>query len=236
MKFNLRDKAGKFKAMKINLLDGQRRGEIVFRRVFLLVTLYVIVALVLKLVTVKPEERIEVEEVEAIERIVWEGDQKVEYTKDGKKRYIYNDWDNYVPERKEKKEKVEEVVEVPGKGIVDDSVRQYIKSYGGKIDDGYLSLLREYCSEEALKVVVAISVAETSMGKNTTKQSNYFGWYPRGDVNYDPGVPEMAREICEGVQRSYMSIGENRGVTEAYTGRDRVDTWISNYLSARASM
>ena len=232
MKFNLRDKAGKFKAMRINVLDGQRRGEIVFRRVFLLVVLYVIVMLILKLVTVKPEERVEIEEVEAVERIVWEGDQKVRYTKDGEKRYIYNDWDNYVPE----KEEVEEVVEVPGKGIIDDSVRQYIKSYGGKIDDGYLSLLREECSEEALKVVVAISVAETSMGKNTDKQSNYFGWHKGGDVNYDPGVSEMAREICRGVQKSYMAIGKNRSVTEAYTGGDRVDTWTSNYLSALESM
>lgn len=229
MKNIFRDKLGKFKSLKINLLDGQRRGEVVFRRVFLLIVLYIIVMLVLKLVTTKPEEQMEIEEVEAGERIVWEGDQKIRYTEDGEKRYIYQD---YVP----KPEEVEEVVEVPGKGIVDDSVRQYIKSYGGKIDDGYLSLLREHCSEEAVKVVVAISVAETSMGKNTDKQSNYFGWHKGGDVNYDPGVPEMAREICVGVQRSYMTIGYNRAVTEAYTGGDRVDTWTRNFRSAFESM
>lgn len=229
MKFNLRDKLGKFKGMKVNLLDGQKRGEIVFRRVFLLIVLYVIVMLVLKLVTNKPQERVEIKEVEAVERVVWEGDQKIRYTEDGEKRYIYQD---YVP----KPEEVEEIVEVPGKGIVDDSVRKYIKSYGGKIDDGYLSLLREHCSEEALKVVVAISVAETSMGKNTTKQSNYFGWHKRGDVNYDPGVPEMAREICEGVERSYLTIGENESLRMAYTGGDRTGTWTRNFSLAYQSM
>lgn len=228
MKNIFRDKLGKFRSLKINLLDGQRRGEVVFRRVFLLVVLYIIVMLVLKLVTTKPEEQMEIEEVEAVERIVWEGDQKVRYTADGEKRYVYQD---YVPKPEE-----EEVVEVPGKGIVDDSVRQYIKSYGGKIDDGYLSLLREYCSEDTLKVVVAISVAETSMGKNTDKQSNYFGWRKGGDINYDPTASEMAQEICRGVQKSYMTIGYNRAVTEAYTGGDRVDIWTSNFRSAFESM
>lgn len=229
MKNIFRDSLGKFKSLKINLLDGQRRGEVIFRRVFLLVVLYIMVVLVLKLVTTKPEEQMKIEEAKAEERIVWEGDQKVRYTADGEKRYIYQD---YVP----RPEEVEEAVEVPGKGVVDDSVRQYIKSYGGKIDDGYLSLLREYCSEEAVKVVVAISVAETSMGKNTDKQSNYFGWRKGGDANYDPEVSEMAQEICRGVQKSYMDIGYNRAVTEDYTGGDRVETWTSNYLSAREGM
>jgi hypothetical protein len=191
--------------------------------------LYIIIALIGKLITTKPEERFEVDEAEAVERIVWEGDQKIRYTEDGEKRYIYQD---YVPSPEE----AEEGVEVSGKGIVDDSVREYIKSYGGKIDDGYLSLLREYCSEDAVKVVVAISVAETSMGKNTDKQSNYFGWFAGGDVNYDPGVPEMAQEICRGVQKSYMAIGKNRSVTEAYTGGDRVETWTRNFNIALESM
>jgi len=227
MKNTLRDKLGKFRSLKIDVLDGQRRGEIIFRRVFLLVVLYVIVILVGKLVSPNTTET--VEKAQAREEIIWEGDQKVEIDENGKKWYIHEEYNNYVPP-------VEEVVEVPGKGVIDDSVRQYIKSYGGKIDDGYLSLLREHCSEEALKVVVAISVAETSMGKNTSKQSNYFGWHKGGDVEYDPGVPEMAREICEGIERSYMTIGENQAVREAYTGGDRVGTWTGNFQSAIGSM
>lgn len=228
MKKILRDKFGKFKSLKINLLDGQRRGEVVFRRVFvLLVGALIIYLLLLALVGKKDQNVSEVEAKE--EKVIWEGDQKIEYDDNGKKWYIHEEYNNYTPP-------VEEIPEVAGKGVIDDGIRQYIKSYGGKIDDGYLSLLREYCSEEAVKVVVAISVAETSMGKNTDKQSNYFGWHKGGDVNYDPGVPEMAREICVGVQRSYMTIGYNRAVTEAYTGGDRVDTWTRNFRSAFESM
>jgi len=215
MKNIFRDSLGKFKSLKINLLDGQRRGEIVFRRAFLLVIVYVLIVLVGKLITNKPQEAYKVEEVDA--------------------GYTYTQ-EEY-PELYEIPEV--EIVETGGKGLVieeKDSVREYIKSYGGKIDDDYLALLRKYCDEETLKVVVAISVAETSMGKNTDKQSNYFGWFARGDVNYDPGVPEMAQEICRGVQKSYMTIGKNRSVTEAYTGGDRVDTWTRNFNIALESM
>lgn len=229
MKNIFRDKLGKFKSLKLDLLDGQRRGEIVFRRVFLLVVLYMLIMLTLKLVTTKPEERMEIEEVEAGERIVWEGDQKIRYTEDGEKRYIYQD---YVPSPEE----AEEGVEVSGKGIVDDSVREYIKSYGGKIDDGYLSLLREHCSEEAVKVVVAISVAETSMGKNTDKQSNYFGYFYKGDRQYDPGREEMAKVICLGIEGYYMDVVDNYSSAKRYTGGDRTDVWIKNVKTALSQM
>lgn len=216
MKNILRDKLGRFKSLNVNLLDGQRRGEVVFRRVFLLVVLYILILLIGKLVTVKPEERVEVKEVEAVETIVWEGDQKVRITKDGEKRYIYQDY-------------------TPSVEVVDDSVSEFIKSYGGRIDDEYLALLRKNCSEDALRIVVAISVAETSMGKNTTKNTNYFGWH-KGSSAYDPSVEEMAAEICRGVQESYMSIGKDARVTGIYTGNDRTDSWTRNFNWALAQM
>ncbi len=230
MKNILRDKFGKFKSLKINLLDGQRRGEVVFRRVFVLLVGALIIYLLLLAFVGKKDQNVPEVNAEEEKTQEWEGDQKIEYDDNGKKWYIHEEYDNYTPPVEE------EVPEVAGKGVIDDSVRQYIKSYGGKIDDGYLSLLREHCSEEALKVVVAISVAETSMGKNTTKQSNYFGWHKGGDVNYDPGVPEMAREICEGVERSYLTIGENESLRMAYTGGDRTGTWTRNFSLAYQSM
>jgi hypothetical protein len=228
MKNILRDKLGRFKSLGINLLDGQRRGEVVFRRVFLLVVLYTLVVLIGKLITTKPNERVEIKEVEAKEVRVWEGDQKIEIDENGKKWYIHDEYDNYVPEP-------EEIVETEGKGIVKDSVSEFIKSYGGRIDDNYLALLRENCNEEAVKIVVAISVAETSMGKKTNKATNYFGWH-KGSTAYDPSVEEMAAEICRGVQKSYMSIGKDARVTGVYTGSDRVDSWTKNFNWALAQM
>jgi len=218
MKNIFRDSLGKFKSLKINLLDGQRRGEIVFRRVFLLVIVYVLVVLVGKLITNKPREAYEVEEVDA--------------------GYTYTQ-EEY-PELYEVPEvEVVEVVETGGKGLViekEDSVKKYIKSYGGKIDDDYLALLRKCCDEETLKVVVAISVAESSMGKNTSKQSNYFGWFKGNNRSYDPIREEMAQEICRGIGTYYRNIGFDRNLTMRYTGGDRVETWTGNFMSAIESM
>lgn len=218
MKNIFRDSLGKFKSLKINLLDGQRRGEIVFRRVFLLVIVYVLIVLVGKLITNKPQEAYEVEEVDA--------------------GYTYTQ-EEY-PELYEVPEvEVVEVVETGGKGLVieeKDSVKEYIKSYGGKIDDDYLALLRKYCDEETLKVVVAISVAESSMGKNTNKQSNYFGWFKENNRSYDPIREEMAQEICRGIGTYYRNIGFDRNLTMRYTGGDRVETWTGNFMSAIESM
>jgi len=218
MKNIFRDSLGKFKSLKINLLDGQRRGEIVFRRVFLLVIVYVLVVLVGKLITNKPREAYEVEEVDAGYTYTQE-----EYPE------LYE-----IPEAE-----VVEVVETGGKGLVieeKDSVKEYIKSYGGKIDDDYLALLRKYCDEETLKVVVAISVAESSMGKNTSKQSNYFGWFKGNNRSYDPIREEMAQEICRGIGTYYRNIGFDRNLTMRYTGGDRVETWTGNFMSAIESM
>jgi len=215
MKNIFRDSLGKFKSLKINLLDGQRRGEIVFRRVFLLVIVYVLIVLVGKLITNKSQEAYKVEEVDA--------------------GYTYTQ-EEY-PELYEIPEV--EVVETGGKGLVieeKDSVREYIKSYGGKIDDDYLALLRKYCDEETLKVVVAISVAESSMGKNTNKQSNYFGWFKENNRSYDPIREEMAQEICRGIGTYYRNIGFDRNLTMRYTGGDRVETWTGNFMSAIESM
>jgi hypothetical protein len=218
MKNIFRDSLGKFKSLKINLLDGQRRGEIVFRRVFLLVIVYVLIVLVGKLITNKPQEAYEVEEVDAGYTYTQE-----EYPE------LYE-----IPEAE-----VVEVVETGGKGLVieeKDSVKEYIKSYGGKIDDDYLALLRKYCDEETLKVVVAISVAESSMGKNTSKQSNYFGWFKGNNRSYDPIREEMAQEICRGIGTYYRNIGFDRNLTMRYTGGDRVETWTGNFMSAIESM
>jgi len=67
MKNIIQDKLGRFKSLKINLLDGQRRGEIVFRRVFLIVVLYIILVLVGKQVAYKNEVR----DAQAKETIEW---------------------------------------------------------------------------------------------------------------------------------------------------------------------
>ena len=218
---NLRDKLGRFKSFKINLLDGQKRGEVIFRRVFLLVVLYLIVYLGGRLLIEKPEVK-RTQETNASEELK-DGDirngYEVSIDEDGKVWYIVPNEDVGLGN-----------VEQENSLNIDPAIIEFTQSYpGSRIDKEYLSLLSNYCEEDVLKVVIAISVAESSMGRNTTRNSNFWGWFKGGNRNYDPDRNTMAQEICRGIGSNYMNIGVNRSVTARYTGNDRVDTWTRNF-------
>lgn len=129
-----------------------------------------------------------------------------------------------VPEEQEA-----EVVEV-------DKVKEYIDSYGGRINDEYLATLRNYCDEETLKLVIAISVAETNMGKSTIRHSNFYGYFYGGNRNYDPNYAEMSEVICRGISKYYFDVASNRAKAVRYTGGDNVDMWIANVNKALSNM
>jgi hypothetical protein len=107
--------------------------------------------------------------------------------------------------------------------------------YKGRYSEEYFELLRENCSDEGLKTVVALSVAESSMGKNTNKKSNWYGWFKGGNRNYDPDVEEMAKEICTGIEKSYLGIGTDMSKVRRYVGYVS-NTWLNNYRWAYAQM
>jgi hypothetical protein len=227
MKKLLRDALGRFKSVKINLLDGQRRGETIFRRAFFILVMFTIVALLgMLLIEKEPYEEYikEVEQVDAREEgvdgagnVVREGDvvngQEV-VVEDGKAAYIVN----YTPEL--------------------DAIEKFVlEDYpGSRIDRDYLDKLELYCDSETLKVVIGISVAESGMGKAVNRNSNFFGWFKGGNRAYDPDRDTMAREICEGVSKSYMSLGKNAKVTSIYTGSDRSSNWSNNFNWAVSQM
>ncbi len=129
-----------------------------------------------------------------------------------------------VPEEQEA-----EVVEV-------DKIKEYINSYGGRINDEYLATLRNYCDEETLKLVIAISVAETNMGKSTIRHSNFYGYFYGGNRNYDPNYAEMSEVICRGISKYYSDVASNRAKAVRYTGGDNVDMWMLNVDKALKSM
>lgn len=129
-----------------------------------------------------------------------------------------------VPEEQEA-----EVVEV-------DKVKEYIDSYGGRINDEYLATLRNYCDEETLKLVIAISVAETNMGKSTIRHSNFYGYFYGGNRNYDPNYAEMSEVICRGISKYYFDVASNRAKAVRYTGGDNTKTWMGNVNEALSEM
>ena len=109
-----------------------------------------------------------------------------------------------------------------------DTIKEYIKRYNGRINDEYLTILRNYCDEDTLKLVVAISVAETSMGKNTNNHSNFYGYFYGGDRSYDPNYDEMSMVICRGISKYYSDVATNKTRAIKYVGSDNVDMWMKN--------
>ena len=118
----------------------------------------------------------------------------------------------------------------------EEKAKEFTKTYrGSRIDDKYFNLLDEYCSDEALRTVVAISVAETGMGRDVSRQSNFYGWFKGGNRNYDPDMETMAREICTGVEKNYLNIGNDMAKAKKYVGYVSND-WLRNYRWAYAQM
>jgi len=220
-------KSNKFKTFlkSINLLDGQRRGEVMFRRMFFLIAMGMLIyLLLLTFVGRKDEATVSIdttpEKVQAKEVVVEEKEEWV----DGDKVTT----------------KADGTVEViPAEVFMESSttaVKRFTQSYkGSRIDDKYFSLLDKYCSDEALRVVVAISVAETGMGRDVKRQSNFYGWFKGGNRNYDPSQEVMAKEICDGVEENYLNIGNDSAKQRKYVGYVS-NNWLYNYRWAYAQM
>lgn len=113
-----------------------------------------------------------------------------------------------------------------------EEIRAFTSSYNGsRIDDGYLDLIIEACNEDVELVgrVVAGSVCESGMGRDVSKNSNFWGFFKGGDRGYDPDRATMAKVICESYNTDYKLLGESKRVTSRYTGGDNTDRWMSIY-------
>lgn len=130
----------------------------------------------------------------------------------------------------------EEISEVVVEEVKQDRIKEYIYNYGGRINDEYLVSLRNYCDEDTLRLVVAISVAETNMGKATNNKSNFYGYFYGGDRRYDPSYDEMSMVICRGISKYYSDVATNRSKAVKYTGNDHVDMWMKNVGNVLSKM
>ncbi len=108
---------------------------------------------------------------------------------------------------------------------------------GSRIDNEYYSLLKENCTtEEGLKLVIAISVAESGMGRDLPhRHSNFWGWFKNGDRNYDPSREEMAEVICKGIESYYMGVNTNYDMAMRYVGYDP-SSWLNRVNWALGQM
>lgn len=211
------------KIMSIDLIDGQGRGVSIIRRLIILLlllfSLYVLIDLLIHkgLLTTNEQRRLD----QAIQQPLPSPVIALEQTEGSKV-------DNQTTEDIQK---VKTTLQPLGK------IEEYIIAYGGRYDSEYLASLRKYCSEDTLKLVIAISVAETGMGKaRMDRNTNWYGYFYKGDRQYDPDVDTMSRVICHGIGKYYMDVNVNVAKANTYTGGDHTTTWMANVNKALEGM
>lgn len=211
------------KMMSIDLIDGQGRGVSIIRRLIILLLLlfsvYVLIDLLIHKGFLTTNEQRQLNQ--AIQQPLPSPVIALEQTEGSKV-------DNQTTEDIQK---VKTTLQPLGK------IEKYIIAYGGRYDSEYLASLRNYCDEDTLKLVIAISVAETGMGKaRMDRNTNWYGYFYNGDRQYDPDVDTMSRVICNGIGKYYSDVATNYDRAYAYTGGDNTKTWMGNVNEALSEM
>ena len=209
--------------MRIDLIDGSKRGESIARRILILITLllalWVLIDMLVDNGVLKTNSQARVDliaEIPSPSPVI-----ALEQTEGSKV-------DNQTTEDIQK---VKTPLQPLGK------IEEYIIAYGGRYDSEYLASLRNYCDEDTLKLVIAISVAETGMGKaRMDRNTNWYGYFYNGDRQYDPDVDTMSRVICNGIGKYYSDVATNYDRAYAYTGGDNTKTWMGNVNEALSEM
>ena len=211
------------KIMSIDLIDGQGRWVSMARRflilLLLLFSLYILIDLLVHkgLLTTNEQRQLS----QAIQQPLGSPVMALEQT-EGEKV------DNQTTEDVEG---LKSTLQPLGK------IEEYIIAYGGRYDSEYLASLRKYCSEDTLKLVIAISVAETGMGKaRMDRNTNWYGYFYKGDRQYDPDVDTMSRVICNGIGKYYSDVNVNVSKARTYTGGDNTNVWMVNVNKALERM
>ena len=211
------------KIMSIDLIDGQGRGVSIIRRLIILLLLlfsvYVLIDLLIHKGFLTTNEQRQLNQ--AIQQPLPSPVIALEQTEGSKV-------DNQTTEDIQK---VKTPLQPLGK------IEEYIIAYGGRYDSEYLASLRKYCSEDTLKLVIAISVAETGMGKaRMDRNTNWYGYFYGGDRQYDPDMETMSRVICNGISKYYSDVATNYDRAFTYTGGDNTKTWMGNVNEALSEM
>jgi len=226
---NLKEKTSRLRnkvvgsVMGVDLFDGQKRGEVIARRVLILVLLILAIYVLLDLLVDKGwittnEQR----QVQATTQTITQAP------------VVPLEIREVSPVAQQTTPQKQEVLKAPQP--LTDNIEKYIARYGGEYDTSYIKHLRNYCDIPTLKLVVAISVAETGMGKTTDRNTNYFGYFYNGNRSYDPSQEEMAKVICRGIGKYYSDVATNYEKAKRYTGNDHTTTWMGNVQKALLEM
>ncbi len=201
----------------IDLLDGQRRGEIVFRRVFFLIAMAMLIYLLL-LIFVGKKEDIDVEEVKAQgvvieDKVEWIDGNRVTTKADGSVKIVPAE----VFKSKEELEKLNE----------DKLKAQKIETYfrvnrGNAPLADYAEKFVEVANKYDLdyRLLPAIATVESGGGKSNFRSYNAWGWGNRSFRSFEEGIETVGR----GLKTGYID-----------KGRDTVDEIAPVYCPPNAS-
>jgi hypothetical protein len=186
----------------IDLLDGQRRGEIIFRRVFFLMAMAMFIYLFLLIVVGKKED-IDVEEVNAQGIVI---EDKVEWV-DGNRVTTKSDGSvEIVPaEVFKSKEELEKLNEDHQKA---EKIEIFFRVNRGNAPlANYAEKFVEVANKYGLdyRLLPAIATVESGGGKNNFRSYNAWGWGNRSFRSFEEGIEVVAK----GLKTGYIDKGRD---------------------------
>jgi hypothetical protein len=205
------------KIKSVDLLDGQRRGEIIFRRVFFLIVMAMLIYLFLLIVVGKKED-VNVEEVKAQEIIVedkveWIGGNRVTTKADGSVEivpaevFMSKEQLDKLNEDKLKAQKIELFFRINRNNAPLADYAEKFVEVANKYDLDY-------------RLLPAIATVESSGGKSNFRSYNAWGWGNKSFGSFEEGIETVGK----GLKTGYID-----------KGRDTVDEIAPVYCPPNAS-
>ena len=190
------------KIKSVDLLDGQRRGEIIFRRVFFLIAMAMFIYLFLLIVVGKKED-IDVEEVKAQEivvedRVEWVNGDRITTKADGSVEmvpaevFMGKEELKKLNEDKLKAQKIELFFRVNrGNAPLADYAEKFVE-VANKYGLDY-------------RLLPAIATVESGGGKSNFRSYNAWGWGNKGFTSFEEGIEVVGR----GLKTGYIDKGRD---------------------------
>jgi len=190
------------KIKSVDLLDGQRRGEIIFRRVFFLIAMAMFIYLLL-LVFVGKKEDIDVEEVKAQEiliedKVEWVDGNRVTTKADGSieivpaEVFMSKEQLDKLNEDKLKAQKIELFFRENRRNAP-------LADYSEK----FVEVANKY--ELDYRLLPAIATVESGGGKSNFRSYNAWGWGNKGFTSFEEGIEIVGK----GLKTGYIDKGRD---------------------------
>ncbi len=190
------------KVRSVDLLDGQRRGEIIFRRVFFLMAMAMFIYLFLLIVVGKKED-IDVEEVKAQEiliedKVEWVDGNRVTTKADGSieivpaEVFMSKEQLDKLNEDKLKAQKIELFFRVNRNNAPLADYAEKFVEVANKYDLDY-------------RLLPAIATVESGGGKSNFRSYNAWGWGNKGFSSFEEGIEVVGK----GLKTGYIDKGRD---------------------------